>query len=144
MELTNRNLCPCSKTEFGDGSIVSGNQLKLTPSSDGCKKCFLNGDLDKEVYMDLPPMFELTRDRKKVCKLKKSLYGLKQSPWVWFDKFSNMLRHLGMTKDKRITLFSKHSREGKIVILSVYVDDIILTRDDCEESETEELFVNGI
>ena len=41
------------------------------------KNSFLNGDLDEEVFMELPHGFELTRDRKKVCKLKKSPYGLK-------------------------------------------------------------------
>ena len=43
------------------------------------KNAFLNGDLDEKVFMELPPRFELTKDRKKVCKLKKSFYGDRKS-----------------------------------------------------------------
>ena len=51
------------------------------------KNVFLNGDLEKEVYMDADPDFD-ERFGSKVFKLKKSLYGLKQSPRAWFEKFT--------------------------------------------------------
>ena len=47
------------------------------------KNAFLHGDLDEEVYMDLPSEFTTTCDIGKVCRLRKSLYGLKQSPRAW-------------------------------------------------------------
>jgi hypothetical protein len=45
------------------------------------KNAFFNGDLEEKVYMDLPPGVQCkSKTRSKVCRLKKSLYGLKQSP----------------------------------------------------------------
>lgn len=44
------------------------------------KNSFLHGDLQEEVYMEIPPSFSASEAVGKVCRLKKSLYGLKQSP----------------------------------------------------------------
>jgi len=66
--------------------------------------------------------------------LKKSLYGLKQSPRAWFERFGSVVKGHDFTQSQADhTMFFKHSREGKIVILIVYVDDIIMTRDDIGE-----------
>jgi len=52
------------------------------------KNVFLNGKLEKEVYMKFPPSFEYIEASGKVCNLKKSLCGIKQSPNIWFTTFS--------------------------------------------------------
>lgn len=52
------------------------------------KNAFLNRDLKEEVYMTIPPRLENSSNNRLVCKLKKSLYGLKQSPRAWFDRFA--------------------------------------------------------
>ena len=71
-----------------------------------------------------------------MCKLKKSLYGLKQFPRAWFDKFSRFLKkHDYIQGQADHTLFVKHSPLGKRTILIVYVDDIILIGDDLDEME---------
>lgn len=66
-----------------------------------------------------------------MCRLKKSLYGLKQSPRAWFKRFTNVVLHLGFKKthcDR--TLFVRFSDTQSVAILIVYVDDIILTSND--------------
>jgi hypothetical protein len=51
------------------------------------KNAFLHGGLQEGVYMEIPRGFANERSLGKVCKLKKSLYVLKQSPCAWFNKF---------------------------------------------------------
>lgn len=69
----------------------------------------------------------------KVCKLGKSLCGLKQSPGVWFEKFTQSVKNQGYIQGQTDhTLFKKFS-ERRVVVLIVCVDDIILTGDDMEE-----------
>ena len=51
------------------------------------KTVFLNGDLKEEIYMDQPDGFQIKVQEGKVCRLKKSLYGLKQSSRQWYLKF---------------------------------------------------------
>ena len=101
------------------------------------KNAFLNGELKEEVFMDLPPGFEKRFGEDKVCRLKKSLYGLKQSPRAWFERFGKVIKKYGYTQSQADhTIFYKHSETGKLTILIVYVDDIILTGDDAREIET--------
>ncbi|KAI3421371.1 uncharacterized protein J3R85_012404 [Psidium guajava] len=100
------------------------------------KNAFLNGDLEEEVFMNLPPGFEERFEARKVCKLKKSLYGLKQSPRAWFERFGKVIKRYGYTQGQADhTMFYKHSKEGKVAILIVYVDDIVLTGDSYDELE---------
>ena len=97
------------------------------------KNTFLNGDLEEEVYLEVPPSLDTFAKNNKVCRLRKSLYGLKQSPRTWFERFTKAVKryeYLQCQTDH--TLFVKHSPKGKITIFIVYVDDIILTGN-CDE-----------
>ena len=59
------------------------------------KNAFLHGDLHEEVYMQIPPGFESSRNTGKVLRLHRSLYGLKQSPRAWFDRFRQAMLKRG-------------------------------------------------
>ncbi|RVW83269.1 Retrovirus-related Pol polyprotein from transposon RE1 [Vitis vinifera] len=114
--------------------------LSLAVNQDWClqqldiKNAFLNGDLEEEVYMEIPPGFEGSMAKNQVCKLQKSLYDLKQSPRAWFDRFTKAVLKLGYKQGQADhTLFVKKSHAGKMAILIVYVDDIILSGNDMEK-----------
>ncbi|CAL2259674.1 unnamed protein product [Prunus armeniaca] len=62
------------------------------------KNAFLHGDLKEEIYMDPPPGIPVTSKVGMVCKLRKSLYGLKQSPRAWFGRFAACMRKSGVGK----------------------------------------------
>ena len=95
------------------------------------KNAFLNGDLQEEIYMEQPPGFVAQGESSGlVCRLRKSLYVLKQSPRAWFGKFSNVVQQFGMTRcEADHSGFDRHSSAG-CVYLIVYVDDIVLTGSD--------------
>jgi len=86
--------------------------------------------------MDLPPGFEKSLGTNKVCRLKKSLYGLKQSPRAWFERFGKAVKSYGYIQSQADhTLFFKHASDGNKAILIVYVDDIMMIGDDNGEIE---------
>ena len=80
--------------------------------------------------MDLPPGFDEDRKFGKVCRLKKLLYGLKQSLRAWFDRFTKAILQNGYKQAHTDhTLFYKRDKE-KIAIIIVYVDGIKVTGND--------------
>ena len=77
--------------------------------------------------MNLPPGHPNELDKNLVCRLHKSIYGLKQSPRAWYSKLSWELSKLGFTKSSADScMFTKQSMNSTIIVL-VYVDDIIIT-----------------
>ena len=94
------------------------------------KNAFLHGDLTEEVYMEQPPGFVAQGESGLVCHLRKSLYGLKQSPRAWFGRFSSVVQQFGMTRSEADhSVFYRHSAAGCIYLV-VYVDDIVITGSD--------------
>ncbi|KAL0368883.1 UNVERIFIED_CONTAM: Retrovirus-related Pol polyprotein from transposon RE1 [Sesamum calycinum] len=104
------------------------------------KNAFLYGDLNETVYMEQPPGYVARGEKQRmVCKLKKAIYGLKQSPKAWFDKFSRIIGEFGFSRCQvDHSVFVQTTRSG-MVVLAVYVDDILITDSDIvgiEEAKT--------
>jgi hypothetical protein len=95
------------------------------------KSTFLNGVLEEEVYVDqpVPPRFEVREQQTKVYRLKKALYGLKQAPRAWYNKINTYLIKSGFNRiQNEPTLYTKTNQHGKILIVCLYVDDMIYTK----------------
>ena len=90
------------------------------------KTTFLNGDLEEEIYVEQLEGFIVPGQEKKICKLVKSLYGLKQASKQWHEKFDNVMitNRFKINKcDKCV--YIKDTKNG-YVILCLYVDDMII------------------
>jgi hypothetical protein len=98
------------------------------------KNTFLYGELSEEVYIDLLLGCMIpTKLSQKVCRLKKSLYGLKQSSRAWFGRFTKSMIAFGYHQsNSNHTLFLK-KQQGKITAFIIYVDDMVVTGNDPEE-----------
>ncbi|GBN39235.1 Retrovirus-related Pol polyprotein from transposon TNT 1-94 [Araneus ventricosus] len=115
---------------------------------------YLNGILEDEVYMNIPKYFDLAletliesendedlckramqrlvniKKNNMVCKLKKSLYGLKQSGRCWFSRLKEILNNFGLNNTKSDPCVFHMKNNNKLTILTVYVDDILMFSED--------------
>jgi hypothetical protein len=91
------------------------------------RNAFLHDILKEEVYMQQPIGYVDSHHPHHVCKLQKSIYGLKQVPRAWFESFTTQLLNLGFhsaSADSSLFIY----RDGSIIAyLLLYVDDIVLT-----------------
>ncbi|PRQ33949.1 putative RNA-directed DNA polymerase [Rosa chinensis] len=95
------------------------------------KSAFLHGELMEDVYVEQPKGFEKKEELNKVYKLRKALYGLKQAPRAWFSRIEAYFLREGFEKcPSEQTLFVKTNNRGKLLIVSLYVDDLIYTGND--------------
>ena len=93
--------------------------------------------------MEQPPGFVAQGEKGRVCRLRKSLYGLKQCLRVWFGKFSQAVEEFGMQKSKfDHSVFYKNS-SSSIIMLVVYVDDIVITGSDTKGISSHKFFLQS-
>ena len=95
---------------------------------------FLHGDLHEEVYMQPPPDLSVPTSQH-VCKLQRSLYGLRQAGRQWYAKLSSFLiSHNYILSSVDHSLFLKQDTNNiKLTAIIVYVDDLVLTGNNIEE-----------
>nr|GEV36037.1 zinc finger, CCHC-type [Tanacetum cinerariifolium] len=91
------------------------------------KTAFLNGDLDEEFYMNQPWGFIVLGNENKVCKLIKSLYGLKKAPKQWHQKFDELvLSNSYLLNRAEKYVYNKFDESGKGVTICLYVDEMLI------------------
>jgi hypothetical protein len=93
------------------------------------KMTFLNGDLDENVYMAQPKGFVMEEKERIGCRLKKSIYGLKQALRQWYLKFDRIMNFRFKENIEDNCVYIKF-KNGKYIFLILYVDDILLASSD--------------
>lgn len=90
------------------------------------KSAFLNGELEHEVYIELPEGFG--KGGGNVAHLKKALYGLKQAGRAWSEKLHRTLVSLGFEQVKAQPSLFTYRSEDSIILLLAHVDDLIAAK----------------
>ena len=91
---------------------------------------FLYGDLTEQVFMEQPLGYVAQGETSQVCLLRRAIYGLKQSPRVWFVKFSGLLTAYGFNPCKSNPIVMRKTTSTGYVVLAIYADYILLTGND--------------
>lgn len=100
-------------------AIAASKRMKITQFD--VKSAFLNGNIDEDIYMQAPEGLSDTNGL--VCKLNRSLYGLKQSPRLWNKKFDQFLTKFKLKPTSGDSCMYVSCSEEVHTMLAVYVDD---------------------
>ena len=114
--------------------LAIANQMNLEVHQMDVRSAFLNGNLEEDIYMAQPEGYIDENKPNMVCKLKKSLYGLKQSARCWNDVIDNYLLSDGYKRcvaDPCIyTKVFKKGNKNILMLIAIYVDDTVLASND--------------
>ncbi|GFV26957.1 retrovirus-related Pol polyprotein from transposon TNT 1-94 [Trichonephila clavipes] len=106
--------------------IALAAKLKLNVNFFDVKTAYLYGDLEETVYVLPPPGYEKLIGDDKVCKLKKSIYGLPQSGRNWYMKIKGELENFGLKQLASDNCVFIKSVNQSVLILCTYVDDLAI------------------
>ena len=123
--------CPVVRMESLRALLALSVQLGLQLHQVDVTTAFLNGELEEEVYMQQPKGFIRKGEEHLVCKLKKSIYGLKQSPRCWNIALDKKLKDMGFVQSTSDPCLYVDAG-GDIFFIGVYVDDIVLAGQNLE------------
>ncbi|WJZ98115.1 hypothetical protein VitviT2T_016667 [Vitis vinifera] len=104
---------------------------------------FLHGDLHEEIYMSPPLRLRLQGEENLVCRLHKSLYGLKQASRQWFAKFSEAIQSAGYAQSQADYSLFTRKQDKSFTALLIYVDDILITGNDPVSIATTKKFLHS-
>ncbi|KAA0067047.1 gag/pol protein [Cucumis melo var. makuwa] len=94
------------------------------------KTSFLNGNLEESIFMSQPEGFITQGQEQKVFKLNRSIYGLKQASRSWNIRFDTAIKSYGFDQNVDEPCVYKKINKGKVAFLVLYVDNILLIKND--------------
>ena len=100
------------------------------------KMAFLNGKFSEDVYMIQPEGFFDPKNARKISKLQKFIYGLKQASRSWNLRFDEVFKGFGFIKNEEEPCVYKKASGSALVFLVLYVDDILLIGNNIQMLET--------
>src|ERR1044071_6264918 len=107
------------------------------------KTAFLNGNIEEELYMMQPEGFVDPRNVGKVCKLQRSIYGLKQASRSWNLRFDEVIKAFGFVQNVEEFCVYKKMSWSSVTFLVLYVDDILLIGNDVKFLGSVNEYLNG-
>ena len=94
------------------------------------KTAFLNGNFMEDVYMTQPDGFVIPEHANKVCKLQRSIYGLKQASRSWNHRFDEIIKEFDFVQNEDDSCVYKKVSGSALIFIVLYVDDILLIGND--------------
>jgi len=94
---------------------------------------YLNGKISEEIYMMQPEGYDDNSGR--FCRLKKSLYGLKQAGRVWNEELNRVLLNFGLIRSSKDQCIYFRIENNSILIITIYVDDFLIFFNNIQHAE---------
>jgi hypothetical protein len=139
----NETFSPVSCKDFFRIIMVLVAHYDLELHQMNVKMTFLNGDLYENIYIAQSKGFVVEGKENLGCRLKKSIYGLKQASRQWYLKFDETIRKFGFKKDEEDNCIYAKFKNGKFIFLILYVDDILLASSDVDLLQETKKFLSS-
>jgi hypothetical protein len=107
------------------------------------RTAFCNGNIEEELYMVQPEGFINPKDANKVCKLQRSIYGLKQASRSWNLRFDEVIKDFVCVQNTKESCIYKKMSGISISFLVLYVDDILLIGNDMQMLNSAKEYLNN-
>jgi hypothetical protein len=118
---------PVARMEFVRLLLVLAAQEGWQVHHMDVKSTFLNGVLKEEVYVRQLAGFIIASQERKVLRLRKAMYGLRQAPRAWNSKLDDTLKKMNFIQSEHEHVMYMRSRGDDILLVGVYVDDLVIT-----------------
>jgi hypothetical protein len=107
------------------------------------KTAFLNGNIEQELYMVQPEGFVDPKDANQVCKLQRSIYGLKQASRSWNLRFNEVIKGSGFVQNIEESCIYKKMSGSAVSFLVLYVDEMLLIGNDVKMLNSVKGYLNN-